>query len=403
MINRGNKFAKSLPQQETGNEKKPVKASSFVATQLQLTGPVPKDLKFHYVGYNKFIKWLYSKRGISGRLLYNGLRKQYRTIYSYNKSTLYGVIKGDGEDTVERRPVDDKGDRGSEGGEVTGPAHSAALARQFLRLTGYGSGSRLQTYVMTLDGQWRFSETGDEFAIDFLSKHMMHADGAQIIAYAGEFFVRRIHDSDDSGPGEAQRSEDAEAGVGLEDEDDDPKHYELVIDNDSGTYRPAQETLPVLQAWLSDERNLGGLGRVTAMHCFDDNLQVLKKQRKELKKRLAGGDLPRRHQAKRSGSSASSLRIDGRKISSSEVERIVAGAQSNNEEDAKATANGTREQSRLPDRRPEEGRSEKLDTNEVSSGSSKAEQETVSLSTSGGTVDASGEKLIRPHDSGINV
>ena len=76
---------------------------------------------------------------------------------------------------------------------------------------------------------------------------------------------------------------------------------------------------------------MGALGRVTAMHCFDDKLQELKKERKELKKKIAGGELPKRQQVNRRGSSASSLRIGKRKMSSGEVERIVSEAKEENE------------------------------------------------------------------------
>ncbi|KAI5122779.1 hypothetical protein M0805_000123 [Coniferiporia weirii] len=313
VVNRGNHFAKTLPKQKTGDGKKPVKASTFVANKLQLTGPVPKELRHHYVGYNFFIKWLYSRRGITGRLLYQTLCKQYRTIYSHDTRTLYGVVhsaEGDASD-------------GGSGEPKATPALTRAFARQFLHLAGYGACGRLQTYVLTLDGQWRFCETGDEFAIDFLSKHMMHADGAPIVAYAGEFFVRRIYDSKDTGTQDEEPDEET---------DDDPLHYELVIDNDSGTYRPPQETLPILQAWLEDDQRLGGLGRVTAMHCGDEKLQEMKRERKELKKRLAGGELPKHRVVKRRGSKASSLNVDGRKMSSGEVERVVGEAQEANEE-----------------------------------------------------------------------
>ncbi|THH11170.1 hypothetical protein EW145_g837 [Phellinidium pouzarii] len=305
MVNRSNRFTKSLPKQETGDHKRLVKASTFVASQLQLTGPTPKELRHHYVGYNYFIKWLYSNSGIAGKVLYQGLRKQYRTIYSHDKCTVYGVVHAKDSDAS------------TSGESSAGSAQTRAFAQQFLHLTGYGEGGRLQTYVLTLDGQWRFSETGDEFAIDFLSKHMMHADGAPIVAYAGEFFVRRIHD--ESGDSSRQENRSNEP-------DDDPVHYELIIDNDSGTYRPPQATLPILQAWLEDSQRLGGLGRVTAMDSFDDNLQEMKRERKELKKRLAGGKLPVHKVVKCQGLSARSLNIDGRKMSSREVERVVEEA-----------------------------------------------------------------------------
>ncbi|KAH8114510.1 hypothetical protein DFH11DRAFT_1508846 [Phellopilus nigrolimitatus] len=304
----------------------PVSASSYVANQVQLTGPTPKELRHHYVGYNFFIKWLYGQRGFTGKFLHGTLRKQYRALYSHDKNTLYGVV-----DTADSNAPQADADTSPDKNSIEHSAvrHRApgigprAFAQQFLSLTKFGTGGRLYTYVLTLDAQWRFCETGDEFAIDFLSKHMMHADGAQIIAYAGEFFVRRIFT--EGGEGDESASTDGEV-------DDEPAHYELVIDNDSGTYRPPEATLPILQGWLSENCRLGALGRVIAMHCMDDKLQEMKHERKELKKRLAGGELPKRQVAKRSGSSASSLRVDGQKMSSREVERVVAEAQKDNEE-----------------------------------------------------------------------
>jgi hypothetical protein len=67
----------------------------------------------------------------------------------------------------------------------------------------------------------------------------MHADVTKVIAFSGEFFIRKHI------PG---RRSSFTAAIEVEEEDGDdeeqhqqmaqhnPKHYELVIDNDSGTY-----------------------------------------------------------------------------------------------------------------------------------------------------------------------
>jgi hypothetical protein len=226
-------------------------------------------------------------------------------------------------------------------------------------------------YVMTLDGEWRFTETGEEFAVQMLSKHSMHADLAKEIAFSGEFFVRPVVDEpgggfesgrkvedgsvkreaeekkrkeeeekrkpneekagEDKDEGEKKQGGDAETGKEKEqdqdggegssekkskvphpeekvekeveqkesqkkekkeeqqeqeeetrrDEEDprirrlagedpeeivqDPAAYELVIDNDSGTYRPRVDLLPVLREWLGAKERLGALGRVTCV------------------------------------------------------------------------------------------------------------------------------------------
>ena len=46
----------------------------------------------------------------------------------------------------------------------------------FLKMTHFDQGGRLFTYVLSLDGLLRFTETGEEFGIDLLSKHSMHSD-----------------------------------------------------------------------------------------------------------------------------------------------------------------------------------------------------------------------------------
>lgn len=95
----------------------------------------------------------------------------------------------------------------------------------------------------------------------------MHSDVAVEIAFSGEFFVRPVHDHDydDKHP------------------PSDPSHYELVIDNDSGTYRPSKDLLPTLQSFLSSPRNLSAFGRVTAMDGFDEKLKKWKEERAQMK------------------------------------------------------------------------------------------------------------------------
>ncbi|TDL22168.1 hypothetical protein BD410DRAFT_770703 [Rickenella mellea] len=277
--------------------------STFVATKFQLTGPVPDELRHEYVAFKPIIRLIFDNVGISGHILNLGLRKQYRTVYSYSKSTTYGVVAPEGDDGPSAMQHMDNGE-----------PSTRALAERFLELVKYGEGGRLFTYVITLDGEWRFTETGDEFAINMLSKHSMHADAARIIAFSGEFMVRRIPQ---------ERSEDV-----VNQKDKDPSLYELIIDNDSGTYRPHAELLPLFQSWLSAPERLGGLGRVTGMQAFDETLKKLKEELKEEKKRAAGGELPaKRGLATKGGGKARSISSgelgDNESISSEEVERVV--------------------------------------------------------------------------------
>jgi hypothetical protein len=114
---------------------------SFAATKLQLSGPLPPALNHRYVAFRPIIKTFYTKSGLLGIVLNRALKHQYRTIYSYGKNTTYGVCSNE-ED----------------------------LARKVLDFTHWGEGGRVFTYVITLDGEWRFTETGKEFGIQMLSK-----------------------------------------------------------------------------------------------------------------------------------------------------------------------------------------------------------------------------------------
>lgn len=204
---------------------------------------------------------MFTRSGVRGRLLYRGLHDQYTTIYGYEKNTEWDVVQ----------PSDGDQDAG------------CAFAEKFLRTTSFGTQGRIFTYVITLDGEMRFTETGEEFVIDLLSKHSMHADAAKEIAYSGEFFVRLMEGH------EGHSRERDEGDLGDKPQDEDPKHYELVIDNDSGTYRPRKELLPTLEEFLASDDNFGGLGKVSAIDGFDETLKRWKEERKETKKARGKG------------------------------------------------------------------------------------------------------------------
>ena len=106
------------------------------------------------------------------------------------------------------------------------------------------------TYVIAVeDDSFRFSETGAAFFVDFASKHALHANCAPAVRYSGEFHPRPAggweHFSDDT-PDEAVR-------------------WELVIDNNSGTYSPDPLMLPDLKELL--EYNFPGF----TIHAWDRN------------------------------------------------------------------------------------------------------------------------------------
>lgn len=224
---------------------------------MQLAGPVPTELYHRYVEFRPVIGSMFTSKGVRGKILNKALHKQHHRIYNYDASTEHRTFEPRSEDA----------------------------AQQFLKLAHYDEGARLFTYVLTLDGVFRFTETGKEFGIDLLSKHTMHSDVATYIAFSGEFFVRRLEKpsaSESPNPDEKTHpSEDIPGGPPHEDPPANPSYYQLVIDNDSGTYRPNKDMLPKLREFF--EREFPGLG-VVVMDCGDDELQELKKNQRTAKK-----------------------------------------------------------------------------------------------------------------------
>lgn len=103
----------------------------------------------------------------------------------------------------------------------------------------------------------RFSETGAAFFVDFASKHALHANCATAVRYSGEFHPRPSF-PDGSGWGSFNDSMS-----------DDSVPWELVIDNNSGTYAPNPELLQTLRQLL--EYNFPGM-RVVALDFKEDML-----------------------------------------------------------------------------------------------------------------------------------
>ena len=105
------------------------------------------------------------------------------------------------------------------------------------------------TYVISVeDSSFRFSETGAAFFVDFASKHALHANCAESVRYSGEFHPRPEG-------GWAKFSDDIP---------DELVNWELVIDNNSGTYSPDKDLLPILRELL--EYNFPGFGIVALDH-----------------------------------------------------------------------------------------------------------------------------------------
>lgn len=225
---------------------------------MQLAGPIPPSLYHRFVAFRPIIGSMFMSTGIRGKILNKALHKQHNRIYNYDSSTEHGSFD----------------------------ACSDAATRQFLKMAHYDQGGRVFTYVLTLDSLFRFTETGKEFGIDLLSKHTMHSNVETYIAYSGEFFIRRLEQptaSDDIDPKGKTHPDDPLPGGPPDDKPpQDPSYYQLVIDNDSGTYRPEKDVLPDLKAFF--ERNFPGLGVVT-MHWEDEELQASKDAQHSAKKK----------------------------------------------------------------------------------------------------------------------
>jgi hypothetical protein len=231
---------------------------------------------------------MFTSHSLRGRILNRALHHQHARIYNFDSSTMNGIFW---------EPCTE-------------------LTELFLNFVDHGHGGRIFTYVLTLDGQLRFTETGKEFGIDMLSKHTMHSDVSIYIAFSGEFFVRpkkkhhRLRESITSISSSRPRSSASGMEPGADDADetgrdeDDCLAYELIIDNDSGTYRPNAEKLPLLREYLS--KNFPGL-HITTLDCQKDEERMsrLKEQRRAEKQR-ARGNMVYTQQVNDSSSSLSS-------------------------------------------------------------------------------------------------
>lgn len=223
---------------------------------------------------------MFNGKSLRGRILNRALHHQHAQIYNYDRSTVYGSF----------------------------PSPCAQMTAKFLDLVHWDRGGRIFTYVLTLDGQWRFTETGKEFGIDLLSKHTMHSDVSIYIAFSGEFFIRRLTNRSKP-PTEQETHPPAEIQDGSP-SDEGPKDlscYSLVIDNDSGTYRPNAKLLPTLKSFM--EQNLPGIQIVTLDSQGDaKRMEGMKKEQSERKKK------ERKHVAY--------MRDDGDSMSSSDEEEL---------------------------------------------------------------------------------
>ena len=250
-------------------ERKHAQRYNFQSNQMQLQGPVPPELYHRYVEFRPFVKGLFTGSGLRGLILNKALHTQHVKVYNFNHDTRYGVFN---------EPCQD-------------------MTLKFLDLAHWDQGGRIHTYVITLDGLMRFTETGKEFSIDLLSKHTMHSDASIYIAYSGEFFIRRLKQKH-TNPQEALENNPSDpshahpdshpptlfsGGPPNDDPPQDPSYYELIIDNDSGTYRPNGALLPLLREFL--QKNFPGLKILTLDSQKEAEFMAkLKKEQRERKR-----------------------------------------------------------------------------------------------------------------------
>lgn len=269
---------KEHAQQETNGQarkgNKKAERYNFQANQMQLPGPVPAELYHRFVEFKPWVRRMFTTRGVQGVILGKALHHQHARVYNFGRATEWGEFA---------------------------QAPSTELTKKFLELVHYDTGGRIFTYVLTLDALWRFTETGKEFGIDMLSKHTMHSDVSVYIAFSGEFFIRRlkrkrrppppdpVESSSQQSPPDHEHNEThppADIPNSGPDSDlpDEPSRYELVIDNDSGTYRPNAAVLPILSRYLS--HCLPGLHLLT-LDCQADaeKMSRMKNEQRERKKR----------------------------------------------------------------------------------------------------------------------
>ncbi|KAG9318003.1 hypothetical protein JVU11DRAFT_64 [Chiua virens] len=161
----------------------------------------------------------------------SGIQTAHRMLYARSVTNLFGVIQS-AEDvfTLFRG--------GTRRGSVDGNASYAHRIKP-----------AVYTYVIsTDDDSLRFSETGAAFFVDFASKHALHSNCAKTVRYSGEFHPRPVG-------GWARFSDSVR---------DEEVGWELVIDNNSGTYSPDPALLPKVKEIV--ELNFTGFDVIVVRH-----------------------------------------------------------------------------------------------------------------------------------------
>ncbi len=138
----------------------------------------------------------------------------------------------------------------------------------------------------------------------------MHSDVSIYISFSGEFFIRRLkkppppkheHNEDkpddyDIEPPSGEPSNKDKEQRPSKEPSQDPHNYELIIDNDSGTYRPNAKYLHTLREFM--QKNLPGL-KVVTLDCRadEDKMNKMKNEQRERKKQGAQMTYQQNHSA----------------------------------------------------------------------------------------------------------
>jgi len=190
------------------------------------------------------------------RMAYRLIKKQHQKIYGHDMNTQYGQWWND---------------------EDVGPGLVELLQPDIEK--------KLFTFVVMERGEWRFCETGEEYKINKLSKHSMHADGDDVVTWGGEFFIRKTPVMNNEMQNHLQENAETLLQSATR-KVHGPHSWTIFLDNDSGTYSPDQEKINTFRDFMA--LNLQGLN-VVVMNFEQHTLQDAKKEQKDENLRVKKG------------------------------------------------------------------------------------------------------------------
>ncbi|KAK6335125.1 hypothetical protein TWF718_010563 [Orbilia javanica] len=219
--------------------------TSFKAYKIALIHPPPsKTLQFEA---DRSHSKAFDPSKLHYRFFRHLVRKQYQNIYGHDNNTIYGAWN-------------DADDVGQGLVDLLQPVEN-----------------KLFTFVITTNGEWRFCETGDEYKINHLSKHGMHSDGQEKVAWSGEFFARFEKETSRKDIKDAKmyaRNGGRDNIVRFKPQG----RWKIYLDNDSGTYSPDERKIAIFREFMA--QNLKGI-EVVVKSFKDEGLKQAKKEQKE--------------------------------------------------------------------------------------------------------------------------